>query len=176
MVMTVHHIPPDYALWVFIGGEVCDALDGPCARHWHYPNDGKKRWWRRYNKEIDQISDILLAIACAAYLIFSNDNIMATIGIVLTLSVAALAWLVHDIVYGSGSQFIYTHPSWTKNLLLARRYYYVFAGVGGAIATLIWCTSWSIFYKAVTSVLGVAIAIALIFIKRNRLHDIDTPL
>ena len=34
--MGLFNCPVDYAIWIFATGIICDALDGPCARTWHY--------------------------------------------------------------------------------------------------------------------------------------------
>lgn len=173
-VMTFKCIPPDYALWVFVAGELCDAVDGPCARRWHYPDDGKRRWWRKYNKQIDQVSDILLACACALYIILCVSSF---IGVILSATIAFIALVVQDIVYGQDSQIIFTRPKLAKRLVLFRRCVYVFLGIGGAIATLLWYTSWPILIKVCLSIVGIAAGAVVTLLKfKNRLSEIDTPL
>lgn len=173
LLMAIMHIPPDYALWVFVAGELCDAVDGPCARRWHYPDDGKRRWWRQHNTELDQISDICLAIACAYYLVF---ELKSSIAAILIAVIGIVALLVQDSVYSGTSPLTITNPPLAKKIALFRRYLYVFGGIGGAIAILVWNTSWTIVTKITLSAIGIVIGILLVLLKRNRLKDVNTPL
>ncbi len=177
-VMAFCGVPPDYAIWVFVAGELCDALDGPCARRWHYPDDGKYRWWRHYNVEIDQISDIILAVACGAYLFMQTSHFIA---VLLLFGIGSWCAFVQYTLYRydrTTKRFVPTDmPELERTeIILLRRKVYVYLGVGGAILTLIWYTSWPIPVRAGVTVLGLIIARDLSRRKQNRLNQDKTPL
>lgn len=174
--MTIFNVHADYALWVFVAGELCDALDGPCARRWHYPDDGKYRWWRHYNSEIDQISDILLAVACGLYLIFRVNPIG---GCLLLLGIGTFCVIVQYKLYGydrDTHRFRRKNYIYAEQLILFRRKVYVFIGIGGTIALLVWATSWSIYVKVGLALVGIVAGIYIANKKRNRLTEDQTPL
>lgn len=196
--MTIANISVDCAIWVFVAGELCDALDGPCARRWHYPDDGKYRWWRHYNSEIDQASDILLAIACGLYLILRVNTFW---GCILLIGIGAFCLILQCTLYAydrEGHRFcrrdqlpyqvVRIGTLWVKRtpsredqalaekLILFRRIVYVFGGIGGAIALLIWSTSWPTLVKFNLSIFGIAAGLILAHKKRNRLTEDQTPL
>lgn len=177
-VMTIIGVPPDYAILVFVAGELCDAVDGPCARRWHYPSDGKYRWWRHYNVEIDQISDILLAVACGVYLIF---RVSWQIGCGLLFGIGIPCLIVQLYLYRFdriSTRFLPRQiPEFRrKKIVLIRRMCYVFIGVGGAIITLLWHAGWSLPIKVELTVAGAITAIIMIPLKINRLVQDKTPL
>ena len=177
-VMTIIGAPPEYALWVFVAGELCDAVDGPCARRWHYPNDGKYRWWRRYNVEIDQISDIMLAVACGVYLIF-RVSWQIGCGLLFGIGIPCLAVQLYLYRFDRiSTRFLPRRipAPQRKKIVLIRRMCYVFLGVGGAIATLLWHTSWSMAAKQILTIAGLCIAIIMIPLKINRIVQDKTPL
>lgn len=68
IVLTCVGTSADIVIWIFVAAELCDAFDGPCARRWPYPKDGKKRWWRTHVQAIEHISDIALLVVTAVYL------------------------------------------------------------------------------------------------------------
>ncbi len=164
----------DIALWIFIAGELCDALDGPCARRWHYPDDGKRRWWRQYNTQIDQLSDILLAVACAVYLIAQVNTFFGAILTAVIFTHCFIVQLYVDYVTAKQPQKRYSRK--IKRIILMRRYVYVFVGIGGAIVLLIWHTTWAIICKALATGLLALSAIILAILKRNRLKEVTTSL
>lgn len=175
--MAIMDCPVDWALWIFVGGEICDALDGPCARKWHYPNDGKHRWWRTYNSEIDQISDILLAVACGVYLIWRVNWL---IGVLLLGGIGTFCLLVqcHLYYYDQLRRSVKTNNNilYADRLILFRRRFYVVAGVGGAIATLVWYSSWPFWLK-----LGITLSAPFLVkigarVKSNRWRENKTKL
>lgn len=178
LIMAFLGTPADYALWVFVAGQLCDALDGPCARRWHYPNDGKYRWWRRYNSEIDQISDILLAISCGIYLIW---RVSVSFGCILLFGIGTFCLVTQLWLYQFNHishRFIPRRMSDAERnaIVLVRRYIYVFMGIGGAILLLIYATSWTLPTKIYVCVAGICIGIILALLKKNRLTEDKTPL
>lgn len=174
--MAVGNISPDYALWIFAIGEICDAVDGACARRWHYPNDGKYRWWRVHNEGIDQITDIMLAFACGIYLIWRVNNV---IGVLLLGGIGMFCLYVQGtaLYYNPHSnKFELTGNPTAKALLLFRRLLYVIVGVGGAVLTLIWHTSYPRVIKIVLTVILMIVGIFLFIKKSNRRTQYRTPL
>ena len=47
-----------------------DAIDGPLAKRWPYPNDGKKRWWRKSIVGPDGVASTTTQLDTAADLFF----------------------------------------------------------------------------------------------------------
>jgi phosphatidylglycerophosphate synthase len=71
------------AMWVVLATTLAlltDALDGPAAKRWPYPNDNKYRWWRRVQKApngtfkvvacLDTPADLVLGLGLVAYTFF----------------------------------------------------------------------------------------------------------
>lgn len=175
-VMAVVGAPVEQALWVFVAGELCDAVDGPCARRWHYPNDGKSRWWRTYNSEIDQISDILLAIACGVYLIWRVSWIG---GSLLLFGIGAICLAIQGHLYHYDRNchiFRRRNYIYAENLILFRRRLYVVGGIGGALALYVWHTEWPLIIKAALTIIGILCGIALRCWKHDRWTEDKTPL
>lgn len=166
----------EQALWVFVAGELCDAIDGPCARKWHYPDDGKYRWWRYYNSEIDQISDILLAIGCGVFIIW---RVNAFWGITLTAGLGIFCTVIQCYLYRYNPElhmFICRDIPKAEDIILFRRHTYVIAGIGGAIALLVWSTEWALSVKRSLTIAGIICGLILLFLKWNRWKENKTPL
>ena len=195
---AIGNVPVDYALWVFAAAELCDAFDGICARRWPYPDDGKRRWWRIYAVELDQLSDIAAGLACLLYV---SWRVSFTCGLVVLITALVIGFSIQLTVkwpsarrsltdWGLGSlarwyesvrpihrllAWLERHPKLCLALVLIRRYLYV-----AAIAVLIICmilgTSWPqpLQFGALGAL--VAIGIFLIFYKRDRLTQDKTPL
>lgn len=167
--MTCFHAPADYAIWVFVAGELCDAFDGICARHWPYPNDGKKRWWRTYVTQIEHLSDIFIAIACMLYLIFSTDTNTANLALMLGCTLATACIAVELTI-----KFASTASTSTKVqkailwLIRIRRWCYAFGGIGGGIYLLIMATTWTTIIKFSAICASLGIGLALLIIKLDR--------
>lgn len=180
LIMAFLGTPADYALWVFVAGELCDAFDGPCARRWHYPNDGKYRWWRRYNVEIDQISDIMLAFACGIYLIW---RVSVSFGCILLFGIGAYCLITQLYLYEFNRISHRFIPRRTISAaerhshVIVRRLIYAIMGIGGAIVLLISATSWEFRTKIIVCALGAIIALPVLLIfKRPRTKSERTPL
>lgn len=180
LVLAILGTPADYALWVFVAGELCDAFDGPCARRWHYPDDDKPRWWRRHNVEIDQISDIMLAIACGIYLVW---RVSLDFGRILFLGVGAYCLIIQLYLYEFdriSRRFIprrSVSDAERHSHVIVRRLIYAIMGIGGAIVLLISATSWELRTKIIVCIIGAVIALpALLIFKRPRTKSEFTPL
>lgn len=186
----------DYAIWLFAGAEICDALDGPCARRWPYPDDGKYRWWRAYAVELDQLTDLMAGIAVLIYL---GCRVSLAIALVVAIPAALIAptvqvltkWfsitpflrrfglsrLVNRLEDSWGFmrpiRWFYFHPKISLRLILLRRYLYL-AAIIVILVSLILATSWGLVVQtcALFALAGILIIIA--FCKRNRLHEDHT--
>lgn len=156
--------PAEHALWVFIFGELCDAFDGPCARRWKYPNDGKIRWWRVHVKAIEHLSDIFIAVACMTYLMFNNAHPAITRG--------AVSLGIFIIVYCAGTEFLLHDEELTAlqhdRIILVRRWIYAFVGLGGGIYLLIMATGWYELTKLIAIGTGLIIGLILFIYKLDR--------
>ncbi len=177
LIMAICGAKAEQTLWVFVAGEICDAVDGPCARRWHYPDDGKYRWWRQYNSEIDQITDIMLAISCGVYLIW---RISAFWGVALLGGIGIFCLAIQCYVYRYDSathRLVYReNRANAEDIVLFRRHVYVIAGVGGAIALLVWSTEWLLIVKRVLTIVGVICGLVLLKLKWDRWSQDKTPL
>lgn len=161
--MAFTKAPAEYALWLFVFGELCDAFDGPCARRWKYPNDGKVRWWRVHVKTIEHLSDIFIAVACMIYLMFGSRPAITKgalqLGISIIVYCAATELLLHDKQLTSLQH---------DRLILIRRWIYAFVGLGGGIFLLIVATSWSPVIKFIAICAGLITGLVLLIYKLDR--------
>lgn len=153
---------PDIVIWLFVIGELCDAFDGICARRWHYPDDGKKRWWRENASVLDQVTDIFLITATATYL----GVRLGRFDLLMLGGIVALFCIVVE-----GLKFHY----YSKRLILLRRYIYL-ACIALALFTLLFATSWNGLAKGVAIAAISIVGIFLMIIKRNRLTQDVTKL
>lgn len=153
---------PDIVIWLFVIGELCDAFDGICARRWHYPDDGKKRWWRENASVLDQVTDIFLITATATYL----GVRLGRFDLLMLGGIVALFCIIVE-----GLKFHY----YSKRLILLRRYIYL-ACIVLALFTLLFATSWNGLAKGVAIAAIFIVGIFLMIIKRNRLTQDVTKL
>lgn len=153
---------PDIVIWLFVIGELCDAFDGICARRWHYPDDGKKRWWRENASVLDQVTDIFLITATATYL----GVRLGRFDLLMLGGIVALFCIVVE-----GLKFHY----YSKRLILLRRYIYL-ACIALALFTLLFATSWNGLAKGVAIAAIFIVGIFLMIVKRNRLTQDVTKL
>lgn len=166
-VMALTDVATPWALGTFVLGELCDAFDGICARCWHYPNDGKRRWWREYAKEIDQLTDLILAIAVLMY--------VAT----------QVCWLVGVIIFGVsviiGSAVEIRIHKWSpedrrrRKYVLARRFLYLLA-IATVIVLLIWNLPVEVPVRVLLTAIGVVVGLYLWIDKKDRRTEENTPL
>lgn len=175
--MGLFNCPVDYAIWIFATGIICDALDGPCARTWHYPKDGKRRWWREKAELTDQISDLMLGIAGFIYI---GCCINVKLGQYGFIAAFVIGCLVQVIVYPSwgGIECLNlqaSHPGLALALICTRRILYAIGLILG-VFTMIQATSWSKSFKITTVAILVIGALIALKLKRNRLNTDKTPL
>lgn len=111
----------DQVFMAFILGELSDAFDGVCARTFLYPNDGRKRWWRTYASEIDQVADILLGLSILAYTIVRVDSRFGIFVLSMAIAIAVPIQLTKNWIGEHFGEKIRTL------LVLFRRYLYVIA-------------------------------------------------
>lgn len=153
---------PDIVIWLFVIGELCDAFDGICARRWHYPDDGKKRWWRENASVLDQVTDIFLITATATYL----GVRLGRFDLLMLGGVVALFCIIVECL-----KFHY----YSKRLILLRRYIYL-ACIVLALFILLFATSWNGLAKGVAIAVIFIVGIFLMIVKRNRLTQDVTKL
>lgn len=161
--------PPDIAIWIIVACELGDALDGIFARKYHYPNDGKYLWWRKYAPEIDQVADIYTGVLALVYYIkcvnFQLGVIILISGLIIGLTIQTYAiWL----------KYLFSEKV-KRRLILTRRYLYLLAIVV-VVTNLTMSTSWLRQVKIACLLLGTTVGIILIIVKRNRLTQVKTPL
>lgn len=168
IVMTVLHVSPDYAIWVFVAGELCDAIDGPCARRWPYPDDSKKRWWRLPHvvQAIEHISDILLIGSLALYLLF-QPGLFHYLTLYGSLAIALICLVVQYLLFTKP----YSSAKRKSLTLLRRRFYLV--GIIIGIAELIFCTTWALPLKIGACILGLIAGVIILIAKWNRFTESD---
>ena len=166
--VTFLHVSANYVIWIFVAGELCDAIDGPCARRFPYPDDSKYRWWRqpRTVQAIEHVSDILLISALAFYLMTQGGIIcyITTIGSFIVFAYCMLTefWL----------QTTDTNQKSRLRAIRCRRYVYL-TGIAIGIAELIFCTTWHLYIKIGSCIIGLIIGVMLIIAKWNRFTETD---
>lgn len=173
--MAWYHTKPEYALCVFFVGQIFDAIDGPLARRYHYPDDGKYRWWRRYASEIDQLSDLLLGTVTCAYVAACISRAIGTAALVgafvIGLSIQTLAYDFPPLRLN----WLKTKPRLGSCIVLIRRWLYV-ALIVFAVGLLLWSTAWPLGAKITITVIFCAIGLLLFVCKLNRLTEVKTRL
>ena len=182
------------AFLLFAIGELTDAFDGPAARRWLYPNDGKRRWWREYADRIDIVADILLALVALAFVIF---RVNLAIGLAILLIGAAIAipieffsWYMtrgpSRYAFKGGMDSFYwkeicaaerVNTILAEQVVLKRRYLYVL-GIAVGLMILLWtpANGWMMIVKFIITCFGVAIGALLWVVKRDRRTEWHTPL
>jgi len=180
--MAFFQIPADIAIWVFVLGELADALDGPCARRWPYPDDGKVRWWRTHVKTIEHISDIFIAVACMLYLLLQPTNVtfsplwwgpftVSGGAMMLGGSIIVVCILGEvTIEFLRGQNSVQSHK-YADGIILARRWVYAFIGIGGGIFLLVSATSWGPKTKMTAIFAECVVGALLLYFKFDRATD-----
>lgn len=163
--MAIFRATANYAIWVFVAGELCDAFDGPCARRWPYPNDGRKRWWRTYVTQIEHLTDIFIAVACMIYLMRCNNPTVAAGALALGYIVIVICATIELIIRRIGAISDAVNLDW---LILARRWFYAFGGIGGGVLLLITAASWAPAVKLCAIISGIGIGLVLFIYKLDR--------
>ena len=159
-------------LVLFALSELTDAFDGMAARRWPYPQDGKRRWWRTYAEEIDQIADLALGGAAALFV-----GLHLAPGLALAIAVGVVGFALPVQVW---RQYRIRRIPYEEcdplrvRVILARRWLYLVA-----LAALILCLLGHLVLSlpaaargqvvAALAVVLVIIAVGLIWLKRDRL-------
>ena len=174
-----------WVLLVFLLGLLTDALDGPIARTWHYPNDGKRRWWRenkRYEAH-DKIADIILLISILCYVVFGLQW-----EIVKWISLGfGLFAIVVEIWFRLRLRNHSIKDKWIVRIVLGRRHLYA-TGLYILCMALLWWPTTTLFglrevayfcflaAKFVLTIISVILAVFLIKEKWDRWTQVVTPL
>lgn len=159
-------------LVLFALSELTDAFDGMAARRWPYPQDGKRRWWRTYAEEIDQIADLALGGAATLFV-----GLHLAPGLALAIAVGVVGFALPVQVW---RQYRIRRIPYEEcdplrvRVILARRWLYLVA-----LAALILCMLGHLVLSlpaaargqvvAALAVVLVIIAVGLIWLKRDRL-------
>lgn len=165
--MAWYGAKPEYALCVFFVGEVFDALDGPLARRFHYPDDGKYRWWRVYAKQTDQLSDLFIGAAMCFYV---AARLSPRIGLTALICATAIGLFVQTIAYDFPPlrlNWLQRQPKLGKRIVLARRWAYV-GLIVYAIRLLLWSTDWPFDTKVVLTAILCAVGLLMFIYKIDR--------
>lgn len=168
--MTIYRAPPEWAIWVFVIGQLCDAFDGVCARRWPYPNDDKPRWWRvpRTVQLIEHVSDIFLLVACAIFLVVRSSLIIRALTVIGGITIATICFLIEVEI--QTDDFYLLQPKRTEEVILWRRKVYL-VGITLGVAFLIFSTSWNFWIKIGCCLIGIVIGLYLIKKKADRLNN-----
>ena len=159
-------------LVLFVLSELTDAFDGMAARRWPYPQDGKRRWWRTYAEEIDQVADLALGGAATLFV-----GLHLAPGLALAIAVGVVGFALPVQVW---RQYRIRRIPYEEcdplrvRVILARRWLYLVA-----LAALILCMLGHLVLSlpaaargqvvAALAVVLVIIAVGLIWLKRDRL-------
>ena len=159
-------------LVLFALSELTDAFDGMAARRWPYPQDGKRRWWRTYAEEIDQIADLALGGAAT---LFVGLHLAPRLALAIAVGVVGFALPVQIWRQYRIRRIPYEECDPLRvRVILARRWLYLVA-----LAALILCMLGHLVLSlpaaargqvvAALAVVLVIIAVGLIWLKRDRL-------
>lgn len=166
---------PEYALCVFFVGQIFDAIDGPLARRYHYPNDGKYRWWRVHAGTIDQLSDLMLGTVTCIYVAICVNH---AVGVVALIGAILIGLSVQTVAYNFPPlrlNWLRHKPKLGNRIVLVRRWAYV-ALIVFAVGLLLWSTTWPLTAKITVTVIFCAIGLFLFVCKLNRLTEVKTKL
>lgn len=170
MCLSFAKTPPETILFIFVAAEICDALDGPCARHWHYPNDGRYRWWREYCEWTDKATDLL---AGASLVFYITVHLNRSFGTFICLACLFIGLSVQLFIYdckGIGYNFKARQPIMALRIVCIRRFFYA-ATIFIVINYLIMTTSWTITTKYSLGMFSILVGLILTLAKGNRLRE-----
>ena len=177
-------------LVIFGVSEITDALDGPFARKFPYPFDGKFRWWRdkfkphdgRQAVTNDQAIDLMLGIAVLVYVIVNIDQ---KIGLAM-ISVAILGGVITQMFcYGGIIRYTDTasptslwakHRKIAKVILLLRRVIYL-AIIITTILMMLFALELDFEWNVIFVMIGSVIGLTLLIVDFERLSEVkaDAP-
>lgn len=168
-------------LALYVIAELTDAFDGPAARRWHYPRDGKHRWWREngMNSLLDKAADLTTAIAMSL-LLFWRETIVWSVAVVVVGAMFATYCLTMEIEVRSSFDLAHERGDvfWERrfsNALLKRRVAYLLYLLWLAMLAL-WTCDWPLVVKVVVTLVGILGLLVLARYKRDRLTEVDTGL
>ncbi len=157
-------------IFLFAAAELCDAIDGPCAKRWKYPKDGKYRWWRTYASEIDKITDLMTGCAMIIYTIARVNSVFGWLELLVCTIIGIFIQMTVYDCRGHGYDLIDKNEQLALKIIHIRRFVYV-VNILGVITYLIWQTVWSNSVKGTLTLLMLPIGLFLLFYKRDRLRD-----
>ena len=170
LLSLTHTTPPQTILFILVAAEICDALDGPCARRWHYPDDGQSRWWRTHCEWTDKGTDLL---AGASLVLYITVCLCPAFGIAICLSCLAIGLPVQLFIYdckGLGFNLRAKNPRLALRIVCIRRFAYALT-IFIVISYLVLMTGWPTTVKATLFLLTMLVGIILIYAKGNRLRE-----
>lgn len=170
MLLSFFDTPPETILFVFVAAEICDALDGPCARHWHYPNDGVYRWWREYCEWTDKITDLMTGASLIVYIAVHLNH---GFGLFIFFACLIIGLPIQLCVYdckGFGYNLRAKRPSLALKIVCVRRFVYALS-IFIVISYLILATSWPLHLKHLLGFCTILVGFVLLFAKKNRLNN-----
>ncbi|MCL2167352.1 MAG: CDP-alcohol phosphatidyltransferase family protein [Clostridiales bacterium] len=114
--LTIAGASPGRVLALFVVGELTDAIDGPLAFRWPYPDELEKRlWWRVHKVFFDITADMTLGIATLLY-VAGHTYPFGKILLVGALSLGALSQILVLCVFPPQER-----SGFTRRFILLRR-------------------------------------------------------
>ena len=169
--------------WLFSIGELTDALDGEFARRFHYPNDGKVRFWREFNPKFwiynyelyDIIADLALGISTILYIIL---RVNAPLGMFVFGGAIGVSFFVKVAVQNDLTAIPYKRvQNELKRLLIVRRRRWYIVALAVMFMTLLWSSDVSVFARLLMTLIVAFVGFVVASVKRTtRLKDDKTPL
>ena len=172
-----------WALFVFVIGELTDALDGIVARAWPYPKDGKRRWWRENERYqlFDKVADIILLVSFLFYIVFYlHWWVVAWISVAFGVVAIIVEIWRHFRIKSHGPR-----DKVLTKVVLMRRWAYVIGMFLLCLMVLWWPSTLGellllpfayTMTKATLTIAGVIVAVAFIVVKKDRRSEDVTPL
>lgn len=169
IVMTVLRISANWAIWVVIVGELCDAFDGIAARRWPYPPTDKPYWWRipKVVQTIEHLSDILLIGALAFYLLTQGTTVTYWIVLICGITIAGFCIGVETALNIIGK---YAPDDKRRRLITIRRVVYLI-GIAIGLVEIVYCTTWPNWIKTAVYIIGDIVGVTLVIVKWDRLTE-----
>lgn len=170
LTMIPFKVSPDIVIWLFVLGELCDAFDGPFARHFPYPDDGKYRWWRVPHtvQAIEHLSDILLLSALGFFLLTQTNPVIRYVTLFAGVAIAVFCIFIELCI----KVWFKSQLNDRQRLTLIRRRRLVYLmGIAIGIVEFIFITSWPEPIKTAVYCIGALIGIILALYKWDRLTE-----
>lgn len=174
-VLLLTSAKPQTALIIFGIGELCDAFDGICARHWKYPKDGKYRWWREYAPEIDQITDIFHLSVMGLFFIFRICSSFIYFRPWIAFFVAFVVALFCIIIQIIVTDEKHKDTKLATGLILGRRVLYLIC-IAFIVFAGLYAVTWPDQIKITIAIALCISAVILLVVKWDRATQVKTPL